>query len=535
MNCCTGGRHCRRAFMIMMASAIAVAAIGSVLMMASDSIDATGETSGMCGDDLVWIIDSDGNLIIDGTGPMQNFELGKEKWGGNTVVTVTIGDSVTSVGDYAFYECTSMTSAIIGDSVQSIGNSAFFECKSLKSISMGNSVESIGKYAFWFCDFKSIDLPKTLKSIGDEAFFMCDSLESVFIPDSMTAMGTCPFDRCASLRSITVESGNPAYTSSDGVLFDKTMSSIIHYPSGKEDRSYVIPDSVKSLEEDAFDRNVNLEEVAIPESVTKIGKRAFAYCTCLESVTISGSVTEIGTSAFQGCSSLESAIIPDSVTEISDGLFLACTSLKSVTLPDTVTKIGDDAFSSCTSLGSVAIPDSVTTIGNNAFSKCTGLVKIGFGWGIASMKNAFPDRAFYDSDGTTVLGNDASDYTGLCFIGTSADKMVKSDWPVVTVTFDANGGWCSEGSVETYAGRIAFFPVPVRDGYAFDGWSASASGGTSVTWSTLFVEDATVYAQWKEVYGPDNSLGTATCAGIAVVIALIIAGTVFYKKTRRSP
>lgn len=89
-------------------------------------------------------------------------------------------------------------------------------------------------------------------------------------------------------------------------------------------------------------------------------------------------------------------------------------------------------------------------------------------------------------------------------------------------------------SVKTENGRIASVPVPVRDGYDFTGWSSSASGGAGVDGSTLFLEDATVHALWTEHSepGPDNSLGTAACAGIAVVIALLIAGTVFYKKIR---
>ena len=534
MNCCTGGRHSRRAFMIMMASAIAVAAIGSVLMMASDGIDAAGETSGTCGDDLTWTIDSDGNLVIEGTGPMYDYEFGTEKWGGNTVVTVTIGDSVTSVGKNAFFGCSYLKSATIGDSVLSIGDRAFFECWALESVTLGKSVESIGYLSFWYCGFKSIDLPDSLKSIGEEAFILCNSLESVTVPDSVTSMGERPFDRCASLKSITVGSGNPAFSSSDGVLFDKEKTRLIQYPAGKEDRSYSIPDSVTAVASDAFGQNEKLESVVIPDSVTEIEDEAFAYCTSLKSVTIPGTVTSIGDAAFSGCSALSSAIIPDSVTKIPGGMFLGCSSLKSLTIPGTVTTIGEQAFMYCSALESVVIPDSVTAIGEHAFSGCNSLLKIGIGNGVTTMENAFRNHVFYDSDGTTALGNDASEYAGSCFIGTSMDKMTRSDWPSVTVTFDANGGQCSVESVKTENGKIASVPVPAREGCSFGGWSSSASGGAGVDGSTLFLEDATVHALWTEHSepGPDNSLGAATFAGIAVIIALLIAGTVFYKKLR---
>ena len=284
-----------------------------------------------------------------------------------SLTSVTIPDSVTSIGDRAFRCCISLTSVTIPDSVTSIGEEAFYGCWDLTRLTIPGSVTSIDKDAFCFCSsLTSVTIPDSVTSIGDSAFYGCESLTSVTIPDSVTSIGSCAFYGCASLTSVT------------------------------------IPDSVTSIGGSAFYGCTSLTSVTIPDSVTSIGGSAFYNCKSLTSVTISGSVTSIGWSAFYGCASLTSVTIPDSVTSIGGSAFYDCSSLTSVTIPDSVTSIGDYAFYGCESLTSVTIPDSVTSIGNCAFASCTSLTGIWVAEGNSHYAND-ASGVLFNKDKTTLV------------------------------------------------------------------------------------------------------------------------------------
>ena len=278
---------------------------------------------------------------------------------------------VTSIGDEAF-SWSELTSVTIPNSVTSIGGSAFYNCSSLTSVTIPNSVTSIGYEAFYDCSsLTSVTIPNSVTSIGSSAFSWCSSLTSVTIPNSVTSIGSCAFGGCTNLNEIIVEAGNEYYCSDNGVLYNYKKTLLIQCPGAKTEFS--IPTSITKIDDSAFRGCSNLISVTIPNSVTEIGDYAFRGCSNLTSVTIPNSVTEIGDSAFRGCSNLTSVTIPNSVTEIGDYAFESCSSLTSVTIPNSVTEIGDYAFRGCSSLISVTIPNSVTSIGGSAFKNCKNL------------------------------------------------------------------------------------------------------------------------------------------------------------------
>ena len=251
------------------------------------------------------------------------------------IKSVTIPKSITKIGEYAFYNCSSLSSITIPNSVTSIGERAFRGCKSLTSITIPNSVTKIEYQVFAYCEsLISITIPNSVTSIGGGAFERCESLISITIPNSVTSIGNYAFSYCNSLSSI------------------------------------VIPNSVTSIGDGAFRGCSKLSSVTIPNSVTKIEYRAFSYCKSLTSITIPNSVTSIGTDAFEWCESLISITIPNSVTSIGNYAFSGCRSLTSITIPKSIKMVGYDAFLSCNSLQEIICkattpPETNSTLGYN--------------------------------------------------------------------------------------------------------------------------------------------------------------------------
>ena len=328
--------------------------------------------------------------------------------------------TVTTIGDYAFLDCSGLTSVTIPNSVTSIGDYAFQFCRSLTS-----PVYNTHVFAYMPESYSgAYTIPDGIESIAGGAFYGCIGLTSVTIPNSVTSIGEAAFNRCTGLTSINVASDNSNYCSVDGVLFNKDKTTLIQYPGGKQG-AYTIPNSVTSIGNYAFYYCSGLTSVTIPNSVTSIGNQAFYVCTGLTSVTIGNSVTSIGDYAFRDCSGLTSPVynahvfaymptsysgaytIPEGIESIAGHAFAYCRGLTSVTIPNSVTSIGGSAFRGCSSLTSVTIPNSVTSIGSYAFDNVPNIVYTGTAtgspWGARSLNGYIDGYLVYSDKAKTNL------------------------------------------------------------------------------------------------------------------------------------
>ena len=350
-------------------------------------------------DNVYWALVGD-TLTISGSGAMEGYDKSTNKapWNDSiaTIKTVVIENGVTNVGDYAFCNCTNLTSVTIPDSVESIGTGTFWGCSNLQSVTIPKKVTSIGSSTFNSCaNLTSVTIPDKVTSIGVAAFYGCTSLESVVIPKSVTSIGISAFLNCTNLTDVYYTGTKTQWDNGldKGSGNDSLTNATLYYNFVKGGTCGAVSnaDNVKWV----LDGYGTLTIVGSGDMKDYAANEVPWYDSIkdIKNVKIGYGVINIGDNAFNGCTSLMSVSIPEGVTQIGDNAFNGCTSLMSVSIPEGVTQIGDNAFNGCTSLTSVTIPDSVTSIGNYAFNGCTNLDAIYIPEGYSVGTSAIPDVA----------------------------------------------------------------------------------------------------------------------------------------------
>ena len=329
---------------------------GISLYRASNYAQIYGDGDGMFYDDSV-------NFVIE-NGVLKKYN------GWQTFVEIP--DTVTSIGDEAFKNNTSMVSVSIPDSVKSIGDSAFYGCTSLLGVVIPDSVEKTGRCAFQKCSkLASAYLPVNEKFTYMNAYMFesCTSLKKIEIPDNVTGIDGAAFAECKKLSDVVLSKN--LKTMGWQVFGNDNKLTEIEIPKSLEECRYYRNND--SIDGGTFDNCANLKTVMFEDGTTEIAEGLFAGCTGIEQITIPDTVTVIESGAFGGCINLKEIVVPDNVTEIQSSAFEYCSSLKTVKLSENLERIGVYAFGDCDVLKSIKIPDSVLDIDGAAFAECKEL------------------------------------------------------------------------------------------------------------------------------------------------------------------
>jgi hypothetical protein len=464
--------------------------------------------------------------------------IGEFAFASSGLTSVTLGDSLTNIGPYGFEDCSGLTSVTIPSSVTTLDTGAFLGCAGLTNFTIPGSLANVGDYAFSFCTgLTSVTIANGVASIGNDAFNGCSSLTSVLIPGTVTDIGESPFNDCTLLTAIAVDSGNLFYSSVNGVLFDQSQATLIEYPEG-QGGSYTIPLGVTSIGGAAF-ADSSLTNATIPSSVTNIGGAPFTGCALLTAIavdsgnlfyssvngvlfdqsqttlveypegqggsyTIPLGVTSIESNAFSECDNLTSVTIPESVTSIGESAF-AGSGLTNVTIGNGVTSIGQGAFSGCTGLTSVTIPNSVTSIGLQGFFGCTNLTRVTIPGSVTNLGGG----VFDDCSGLTnvIIGG------GVTNLGNGAFAFCFS---LASIYFEGNAPGVSSSAFRDDSATVYYLPGTI-------GWGSfsATTGLATVLWNARIQVSGGGFGVSDNQFG-FNIIGTANipiaveaCANLA--------------------
>ena len=345
----------------------------------AEEIELFAANSNSCGEGLTWKLSYYGTLTISGTGKMASYSPGDAPWYSRRtqIRKIAISEGVTSIGEYAFEECTNVTSISIPGSVTELNEYCFSACVSMKSITIPQSVTRIADGVFDACE-KLTDIYYG----GTDASWKHITSWNAGLGNNVRLHSTGVFTgKCGDNLTWKIDNDEVLTISGTGRIPDYNDPSsggnntAPWYGYAYQIKKVVLGSGVQNIGNDAFADCYGMTDITIPDGVTSIGDSAFDGCSALTEISIPGTVSSIGDSVFSGCSALTEISIPDTVSSIGDSAFSRCSALTEISIPSTVSSIGSYAFSGC-ALREVEIPQGITSIQSRTFQFCTQLTKI---------------------------------------------------------------------------------------------------------------------------------------------------------------
>ena len=363
-------------------------------------------------------ITEDSNIIISEFWNQEEMDIEM-----SDIKRVLIGDGVTGIENDFFSQCDNITSITLSSTVTYIGEKAFHYLYGLQEINVdeSNPVFSSENGVLLNKDKTQLicypkgkedsqyKIPDTVTSIQKLAFSNNTWIENLEIPQTVTQIETSAFRSCNSLKAINVAEENPNYSSNEGILLNKDKTELIWYPSKKEDKSYVVPETVKTIKEYAFSNSYYLEQIDI--STADILERGTFYASrILQTVKLPETVSQMGTAIFSGCYELKHVTLPAGITKIEACTFTDCTFLQEVSFPSGIVEIGDYAFTGCISMKEFAVPIGTVKLGKEVFQNCYAMEQL-------YLPNTITE--------ITSLGEEVKNATIYCKSETEAEKYLK--------------------------------------------------------------------------------------------------------------
>ena len=249
-----------------------------------------------CGENVTWSLDvEEGILTISGTGDMTNYSV-YSSWSSDNnpspfnqyrslIKSVVIGEGITSIGAYAFDECTDLSEITLPSTLIQINKGAFSDCTALRKVILPDGITLLDSNAFSNTGINEINLPESIDTIGSYCFSNCANLESLVIPSNVTEFSSDIFNNSPNLEAVHISSQNKEYISIDGVIYNSSKTSMIYYPPGKKDIVWEAPDGLTNI------NSVNspyLKTIVIPETIQKLNGYTFNNCTNLNRIIFLG-------------------------------------------------------------------------------------------------------------------------------------------------------------------------------------------------------------------------------------------------------